>query len=186
MEFNPVSLSLIEDTMLSYLKSVLDMYGSGLSSIYEFDARKGLDTINRTPAICVATESVGFRQVDECTVKWSPKVMLYMVFKNVSNEAARRRGVYPILEGVTKLLQLQTLGLDIEPLVPGLSADEIIHAAFEQRGYIGFKIPFTTSFDVEKYEEPQEAIKLLMSGIKYFMQPDDGENDSQDIVTFWE
>jgi hypothetical protein len=173
MEFKPVSLSLIEQSMLDFLKSNTLRDGTG-QAVAEFDARKGIVNINKTPAICVATESVGYQLKDESTVEWSPTIMLYLVFKNVSSEDARRKGAYPILQGAVELLQLQDLGLDIDPLVPGPRGEEILNSALEQSGLIGFKVPFTTNFDVSKYQAETEAVKLIQSGITYYSKQADG------------
>ena len=182
MQFAPVSLSVIESAMLRHLKRAALADGTG-EVVAEFDARNGIEKINRTPAVCVATEAIGFSKVDESTIRWTPEIMLYVVFKNVSSAAGRRSGAYPILEGAVRLLALHRFGLDIEPLVPGVRAEELINSELEKRGLIGFKVPFTTEFDVSKYEAEQEAVKFLISGVRYYLQPDDGEHDAEDVIS---
>jgi hypothetical protein len=182
MSFEPVSLTSIEEKMLEHLQANALCDGNG-EPISEFDVRTSdaLDTINNPPAVCIATERVAFRRIDDGTIRWTPLIIVYLVFKNVSNSRDRRHGAYPILEGIVRLLSFQTLGLGIEPLMPG-DADEIDHRALTDRGLIGFKISFTTSFDVSKFVAEDTAVKFLTSGIKYYVQPDDGVEDAQDIV----
>jgi hypothetical protein len=184
MDFDPVSLTLIEEKMLDHLQANALRDGTG-ELISEFDVRTSdaLDTINNSPAVCIATESIAFRKIDEGTIRWTPLIIVYMVFKNVSNSRDRRHGAYPMLEGIIRLLSFQKLGLDIEPLIPG-EADEIDHQALTNRGLIGFKVPFTTSFDVSKFIAQESAVRFLVSGIKYYAQrPDDKVEDAQDIVS---
>lgn len=179
-----VSLSTIESAILELLQNAALADGTG-EPIVEFDARRGLENINRTPAVCCATEVVKYSQVDEETVNWQPEIAVYLVFKNVSNETARRKGAYPILEGAVKLLSLQTLGLSIEPLVP-LSASEIFNAALSQRGLIGFRVAFRTDFDVSKYMAEEDAVRFIVSGVKYYLQPDDDKHDAEDVISLGE
>lgn len=179
MEFKPVSISSIETAILSFVRQhVAEIEGEPLTM---FDARKNLDTINKFPAIAVATDLIDFKSKSSA-IGWTPRVVVYLVFKNVSNEAHRREGVYPLVEGVSMLLAWQTLGLEIDRLEP-LTATEIMNQSFTTRGLLGFQIAFKTNFDVDPIDMRAEAVRLLSIGIRYYMQHvDDGEHDASDIV----
>lgn len=185
MSFEPVSLTLIEEKMLEHLQANTLCDGDG-ELVSEFDVRTSdaLDTINNPPAVCIATERIGFRKIENGTIRWTPLIIVYLVFKNVSNSRDRRHGAYPMLEGIVRLLSFQDFGLDIEPLMPG-DADEIDHRALANRGLIGFKVSFTTSFDVSKFIAQEESVRFLVSAIKYYSQRpnDDGIEDAQDTVS---
>lgn len=181
MEFNPVSLSSIESKVLVFVQQhVAEINGEPLA---EFDVRKNLDTINKFPSMAVAVETIDFSKKTDCT-GWSPRLFVYLVFKNVARESQRREGIYPLVEGVIRLLTKQTLGLGIEPLEP-VSAPEIQNSRFTERGLIGWQIQFKTGFDVDPFDADAEetAIRLLSTSIRYYMQiVDDREHDASDIV----
>ncbi len=181
MALEVISLSLIENKMLEHIKSIGVSDGDG-EMLHEFDARSGIEKINRFPAISMATEKIGFRKVDESTLEWSPTVYLYIVFKNVSGQIARRKGAYPIVEGTVMLLSFQDLDLEIEPLEPAGDAEEITHPSLETRGLIGFKVPFKTAYDVSKYRAREEAVKLILSGVKFYTMPGDEIPDYENLI----
>jgi hypothetical protein len=180
---DPVSLTLIETKILEKLfkKSLRDGDGQLVS---EFDVRKGIAFVNKAPAVCVALEDMGFEELpggDGFT--WSPGFALYEVFRNVGTEGARRKGAYPMLEGAIRLLSGQTLGLEIERLLPE-SCAEIIHSSLEERSFIAFKTIFRTSFDVDVAPDEELGVKLLRIGAKFYGQdPKQTDPDMTGITT---
>lgn len=181
MEFKPVSLSLIENAVLAFVQQHVAEIGG--ETLTEFDARKNLDNIIKTPAIAVAFETIDFTKKSGCT-GWRPSLYVYLVFKNVASESQRRHGIYPLVEGVIQLLTKQRFGLEIEPLEP-VSAPEIQNSKFTERGLMGWQIQFKTGFDVDPFDADagNAAIALLSTSIRYYMQHvDDGQHDASDIV----
>jgi hypothetical protein len=176
---DPVSLSTIETAMLAVLS------GAGLkdgenSTILVFDIRRGFATINRLPAVSVALEDIRYEKLSDGSNKWLPGFALYEIFKNPVNEAVRRHGVYPMIEGAVQLLAGSKLGLDIVPLFPE-GTTEIVHGDLDAMSAIGFKTVFRTGFDVDRPDDDSEAVHLVTSAIDYYRENKDLETDTSDL-----
>ncbi len=170
-------LTEIEQAILTKLSD------NGLSSKI-FDARADRQNLS-PPVVFCAIEEASFSRVTMNKVfKQEVSIFLTIVFETLENEAARRSGIYPILEGVIGLLMLQKLGLAITPIVP-VGYKNVTDKEDAQNGQLWFQIEFKTSFNIEKTDDEADAVELLKIGLEYYLQDpeDDGVKDAEDEIT---
>jgi hypothetical protein len=105
-----------------------------------------------------------------------------IVFSHLGNEEQRRRGIYPLLEGIVQALLLQTLGLGIAPLRPKTFRN-VTSETLRAKGLLVYSLEFETSCHLRKLDE-EEADDLLRVGLNYYLQdPEDDEvADASDLI----
>ena len=168
-------LSDIEQNVIARLKE------KGLDLVKAYEIKKEGDAAYSTPAVRAVIADGKFKRVGQTGLQCDVTLYVIIIFKNVSDELSRRKGVYPILMGAVNLLFGQTLGLSIEELEP-LSFREITSALDDEKGLIVFQLPFTTNFGFTMLED--EAAKDLLSlGLSYYLKPGDETEDATDEVT---
>lgn len=150
--------------------------------VTHFSIRKDPDVLVAPAAFC-SVEAGVFRKAGNAGYRQEVNVYVTVEYGDATSEAARRSGVFPLLEGVVDILTLQTLGLSIDPLVPVMFVN-ITDAAAEQASVAVFQVQFTTSYTVKKVDD-EEVTDLLRVGLEYYLQDpgDDGEADASDEVT---
>jgi hypothetical protein len=163
----------IEDKIIQRLKD------KGLQ-VRDIDEQKGIEGIPQ-PAVYVATEEGKFERITQSTFRQTINIFLYIVFKHLKSEKDRRRGIYPILEGIIGILMLQDMGLRIEPLVPrgfrNITDDDTARA-----GMMAYQVEFETSYTIVRMEE-EVATDLLRVGLNYYLKPGDDVVDASDTIT---
>lgn len=108
----------------------------------------------------------------------------FIVFvKNVKSEKDRRMGVYPLVQGIVSDLMLQTLGLDIGPLVP-LRAREVTDDELRTAGIIVYQVDFLTDSTIT--QEAESGDDLTKMAIDYLLKPGDDVADASDIIAYEE
>ena len=70
------------------------------------------------PTASVAIFEGTFEKITQATWKQKVTVNVLLTFKHERGEEERRKGINPLVQGVTQLLMLQDLGLAMEPLKP--------------------------------------------------------------------
>lgn len=163
----------IEDAIVARLKD------KGLEA-GEIKIQKGVEGIVK-PAVYVSTEEGKFQRITDTTYKQVLGVHVYIVFKHLKNEAERRRGIYPLIQGAIGILALQKLGLKIDPLKP-ISLRNVTDDDLNELGLIAYQIVFETAFNIDKMSD-EEATDLLTTGLSYYLQPGDSVKDAEDTVT---
>lgn len=163
-----VTISDIEAGILSLLQERWTAAGIA-ERVEEFNVGMDFGDLLGVPAISLATENIGIERIADGNFKITPVISLYIAAKNPADPAARRAGIYPLVIGTIAILANQKLGLDIDPLVPG-DAAEIFHAALKEKGLIGFKLAFSTSFDVEMVGDGVDLVKLAAIAANYMRQ----------------
>lgn len=136
------------------------------------------------PAVFVSVESGSFKKVTARTWRCTARAFLVVLFKDLRDERARRRGVYPILMGVIQLLAGKRLGLSITPIAPERFRN-VTRENFTRLGLTAYEIELSTSFDVTVGEEDDgTAFDMLHLGVSYYLQDpaDDGEPDASDEI----
>ena len=167
-----ITMSQIEDAIVQRLK------GKGLQ-VRDIDIQKGIEGIAQ-PAVYVAIEDGRFEQVSNYTFKQILSIFLYIVFKHLRTEKERRRGIYPILEGIAGTLTLQDLGLAIEPLKP-IRFRDITDDDTANAGMIAYQMEFETSYNITRVDD-ETVTDLLRIGLNYYLKPGDDAVDAS-IVT---
>ncbi|KQC03149.1 MAG: hypothetical protein APR55_07125 [Methanolinea sp. SDB] len=167
--------------MIEIESAVVERLRAGGLPIRDAEIQKGTAGIV-TPRVLVSIEAGDFSKISQKSYRWDVTILVSAVFKNWKSEGDRRRGLYPILEGIVSLLMLQTLGLDIQPIRP-LRMQNITDDAMAEAGLFAYQISFSTSFTVNRADE-EEAADLLRIGLEYYLHDpaDDGISDAQDIV----
>ena len=162
---------------------ILDWLGSAGLDIRNTDIKKG-DSI-QYPAVFVYTETGKFSKSTMSKYRCELGVCVLIAFRDVKSEKRRRHGLYPILEGLIQGLMLNSLGLDIDGLVPK-SFRNITDNDMQKGDVLAYQIEFATAFTMKPPEEP--TVDLLRIGLEYYLQDqdDDGVMDARDIITLQE
>ena len=147
---------------------------------------KGEGPVARYPSFYCATMSAQTRRIGN-NLKVEPLVYLIMKFKSLGKEEDRRKGVYPIVEGVMSALFNQNLGLKIDALTPTRFQD-ITDDTDRQEGFIVLGMELKTGFVVNTLDDSDEQARndLITIGLKYYLEPDinsDGAADAEDDLT---
>lgn len=162
---------------------ILDWLGSAGMGIRNTDIKK--EGSIQYPAVFVFTETGKYSRTAMNKYRCELGVFVLVAFRDVKSEKMRRHGLYPILEGVIQGLMLNSLGLDIDPLVPK-SFRNITDADMQKGNVLAYQIEFATAYTAKPPEE--KTVDLLRIGLEYYLQDpaDDGVMDAQDIVTLQE
>lgn len=116
--------------------------------------------------------------------KFQPSVFVVVTFQNMRSVKDRRAGMYPVLEAVVSALVQQTLGLDIDALVPK-EVTNITLEEEEDEGKIVFAAEFQTGFFIDRIDDDAATAEdLLEIGFKYYLKPGDDVADAEDVVEF--
>lgn len=166
-------LSDIERAALDRLKN------KGLK-VNVFEVKKDTDIVRMTPAVRAVIADGKFSEVTQKTYRIDASLYVIIIFRHVSDEESRRKGIYPILLGVVNYLGGQKLGLDISRLMPG-PFREITNAEDTEKGLIVFQLQFRTWFHIDKLTDEQ-AGDLLKIGVSYYLKPGDDVADAQDEI----
>jgi hypothetical protein len=134
-------------------------------------------------AVYVSMEEGKFQRVTSNTFSCDVTGFVDIVFSNLQNEEQRRKGIFPILEGIIQCLLSQTLALKIDPIMP----KSFINTTTEEQkkaGLIVFTLQISTKYYITKLNE-DEITDLLKIGLNYYLQDpvDDNIADASDLVT---
>jgi hypothetical protein len=168
-----MTIAQIEDAIVQRLKD------KGLQ-VRDIDVQKGVEGIPQ-PAVYVATEQGKFERVSNSTLKQTLNIFLYIVFKHLRSEKERRRGIYPILEGIIGILTLQDMGLQISPLTPR-GFKNITDDDTQAAGLVAYQIEFETAYNITKVDD-EIVTDLLRVGLNYYLKPGDDVVDASDLTT---
>jgi len=138
----------------------VDLYDTG-DSAADRKARSAAAQKSRLPAAFVAIENGAFRKISEQLIEWRPRILVAVAFKNFASDRKRRQGAVAIVETIVGLIALQTLGLDIEPIVPERFYN-ITDADLADKGIGVYQIEFSTGFETER-PAPGQALDDLLS-----------------------
>jgi hypothetical protein len=135
------------------------------------------------PAIEVYAAGGPFTRVGQ-RYKFQPSVFVVVTFRNMRSVKDRRAGMYPVLEAVVSALSQQTLGLDIDALVPK-EVTNITLEEEEDEGKIVFAAEFQTGFFIDRIDDDAATAEdLLRIGFEYYLKPGDDIADAEDVVEF--
>lgn len=170
----------IEQGIIDRLKALWPDHG-GSTALNVFDIGNDFSDVVGNAAISIATESIGLSTLPDLGIKLTPQTSVYLCFKHVANAKGRRFGAYPMVLGVIGILTGQDLDLDIDYLMPAGAAQEIYHETLKSKGLVGWKIPFTTSFDIERLGDDETAVALISEGLFYHLREDAEENGHDEL-----
>jgi hypothetical protein len=107
--------------------------------------------------------------------------------KNPADPEKRRQAIYPFILGIAQVLFGQTLGLEINPLEPVGNITEIYHEVLKDRGLIGYKMVFETSYNIDMDSPDESGVRLLTIAADFMRQdPTDTTPDMQSENTLEE
>ncbi len=140
------------------------------------------------PSVYVFMQSGGFEKVSQASLRVNVTGIVSLVFSgimdysNLSEEATRRRGIYIILETVVQAVMLQTLSLDIKPLLPK-SFKDVTPDDYRERGILIYNLEIETSYHLAKVDD-EVLVDLLRVGLNYYLQDpsDDNVVDASDLL----
>jgi hypothetical protein len=131
------------------------------------DISKGAPVLPAGPAYMVQITRGQAEKAAAEAVKQNANISLWLAFKNLKNEKARRHGIYPVVEAVAQFLMFQALGLNIKPIsYTGFS--EVTAPEEREAGMLIFQLDFETAYTVNKLEE-EAAEDLLTVGLSYLL-----------------
>jgi hypothetical protein len=159
-------LSAIEDAVVAKIETDL------AAAAGQIEIKRGPEGIPQ-PAVHVSVEEGNFRKVTSETYAQETIVWVDIVFKHLQDEAQRRKGLYPILEGIVQCLLLQTLGLVIRPLIP-VSFMNTTPQEWKEAGFIVFSLKMRTEFNITKISEAA-TLDLLKVGLAYYLDASETE-----------
>jgi hypothetical protein len=163
--------------------AILSRLGTAGFTVFHLDEMPNLREKDiQTPVACLYTESGDFKTVSQRSMKCKVRIVLFLAWQHGVAADIRKRGLYPLLLGVTNSLTYQKMGLQITPIRPvrfARSSDKDM----ERGGNVAYELEFETSFNID-YVDDEQAVDLLKIGLEYYLQDpaDDGEHDAQDIV----
>jgi hypothetical protein len=166
-------LSAIEEGTVVRIKTKLT------EAVTRIDVQRGIEGTPQ-PAVYVSVEEGAFTRVTDDVVRQTVTIYADVVFSNLQSEAQRRKGVYPIMEGVLGCLFGQKLGLEITPLAPK-SFRNTTTPELKEKGLIAYTLELNTSYHIRRIDD-EAVLDLLTVGLTYFLQPDDEVADAEDTV----
>jgi phage gp37-like protein len=167
-------LSAIEEAIVARIQTKLT------EAVTRIDVQRGIEGTPQ-PAVYVSVEEGIFTRVTDDVIRQTVTIYVDVVFSNLQSEAQRRKGVYPIMEGVLGCLFGQKLGLEITPLAPK-SFRNTTTPELKEKGLIAYALELNTSYHIRRMDD-EVVTDLLTVGLLYYLQPDDGVADAEDLVT---
>jgi hypothetical protein len=167
-------LSDIEDGIVSRITTKLANAAGSLG------VQKGFKGIPQ-PAVYVSVEEGTFTRVTSTTYGVEVGCFVDIVFSHLQSESQRRRGIYPILEGIVQTLAGQKLDLAIDPLQPKAFRN-ITTQEIRDKGLIAYELEMRTKFNVTRADD-EAVTDLLKVGLNYYLTPGDETADASDTVT---
>jgi hypothetical protein len=170
-----------QNMLVAIETAILDLLGARDLQVRDIDIDKLKAGIIH-PAVFVSTEEGSFTKEGQKSFRCGVRIFLVVVFHNVKGEKERRQGLYPIVLGITGLLMLKTLGLDIAPIRP-VRFRNVTTEAFRKMNLCAYEIELATAFSL-KAEDQELADELLRIGLNYYLQDpaDDHRADAGDVV----
>ncbi len=166
-----MTIAEIEDAIISRLQA------QGIDLRMEIKEGAAGIPINR---IEVFTNAGRLDKISQNTFKQTVTVSLLLFFRNIRTEKDRRRGLYPILEGIIGILLLQTLELSISPVLPKAFRN-VTTEEDRTAGELVYLVELETSYTITKTSDEQ-VTDLLLMGLNYFLKPGDDVSDASDNV----
>ena len=168
-------ISIIEDAILARL-------AAGALQVRDIDIEK-LKAGVAHPAAYISTETGAFTKKGQEVYACELRIFVVLLFHHAKDERARRRGLYPILEGVARLLMGQKLGLDITPIKP-VRFRNVTSDAFRKQYLCAYELELAATVELRMEAGQEDATELLRIGLEYYLQDpaDDGRADATDVV----
>ena len=170
-------LDTIEQAIADRIKSKL------ADAVGKIDVQRGIAGIP-VQAIYVSMEEGIFKRITQNTFNADVTGYVDVVFSGLQSEDQRRKGIFPILEGIIQCLLQQKLGLKIDPIVPK-SFRNTTTEDYKQKGLIVFTLEITTKYSITKLSD-EETTDLLRVGLNYYLKPGDNVADASDQLTLRE
>jgi len=162
-------LSAIEEAAVARIQSTLAEAAGHL------EIKRGIEGIAQ-PAVYVSAEEGSFRKVTSDTYGQETIVWVDIVFADLQSEAQRRKGIYPILQGIVQCLLLQKLDLAIAPIVP-VGFWNMTTQEQKERGLIAYSLKLRTEYNIKKLDE-ETALDLLKVGLAYYLGEEEAAEDT--------
>jgi hypothetical protein len=159
----------LEQIEIASLARIRSLWPAGATPIVEFDISADPRNIV-TPGIYTAAECTGFQRQAHDSFKKLVTLNVFLIFSCLSGPKGRRTGAHPLVLAIEQLLMGQTLGLDIQPLVP-LRSPEITDAELRAALKIGFRVDLSTFYDITAMSD-DEISDLLTIAASYRLEPD--------------
>lgn len=166
-----VTMTQIEEAVIARFKA------KGLTGKMAIQA--GSNGIRVPVSYYVSINAGDAEKAGNTSFKLSMSVVVDLVFKNLSTEEAKRKGIAPMIDSVFAILTLHDLGLSIKPLIPkgfkNITSDDDY-----QNGEIIYRVTFSTWMDLVAVDD-EVTTGLLKVAMDYLLQPGN-TNKGSDIV----
>ena len=132
--------------LLAIENAILDRLNEKGYQAYHLDEMptlKGSDI--QTAVAAIYTESGEFEKYTDLSVSCEVKIVCFLAWQHEVAQNIRKRGLYPILMNVSSLLLFQTMGLDIDPIMPA-SFKRNSPREMEIGGVVAYDAVFKTKF----------------------------------------
>lgn len=165
-------LNEIEDGIVALLTAKLE-------TARKIGVQKGVEGLVQ-PAVYASAEGGKFEKIGQVKIKHYVTIYVDIIFKNLKDQESRREGINLILEGAVQALLFETLGLDIDGLVPKEWRNTTTEEMDEQ-GLISYSMELGTHFYVSK-QSTEEVDDLLGLAMGFFLEPGDETADAENDV----
>lgn len=168
------------DILTSIETAALERITGLVPGLQAADVQQSSKGLLRDMSIAVACLAGSFTPVAK-SVRMNITISVWLRFKNMKGESARRGGINPVIVTALGALLNQRLNLDITAIKPQRFADVTTEETY-QDGAIEYLLEFGTSCMLSTLTD-EDLGDLVTIAVDYYLQPDDGQIDAQDILT---
>lgn len=165
-------LNEIEDGIVTLLTAKLE-------SARKIGVQKGVEGLVQH-AVYASAEAGRFEKIGKVSLKQFVTIYVDIIFKNLKNQESRREGINLILEGSVQALMFETLGLDIDGLMPkewrNTTTDEL-----DELGLIAYSMELTSFYYIKKQSD-EELEDLLGLAMGFFLESGDADPAAENDV----
>ncbi len=148
--------------------------------IISLETARSQEVLPSKPAYTLAITKGSIENITDETLKQYVELNIWLAFKNLKNDQARRQGAYPIVEAMAQLLYNQKLGLDIKK-IKYTGFTDVTDEPERAESMAVYQLDFKTSYTVSQLEE-EDVEDLLSVGLSYLLNGSDIPA-VQDVVT---
>lgn len=154
------------------------------AAVSQVDVARGIPAIS-LPDVQVSIEEGDFSKVASDTFEQKATIYVDIVFRELSSDQLRRKGINLILESIIRSLMLQKLGLKLQQPIYPKNYRNVTTAEDHGEGKITYTLTFTASWNITKLDD-EAAEDLLTIGLGYYLNPAAETPTAADTVTLEE
>jgi len=154
------------------------------AAVSRVDVERGIPALS-LPDVQVSIEEGDFGKVASDTFEQKATIYVDIVFRELSSDQQRRKGINIILEGIVRSLMLQKLGLKLQQPIHPKNYRNVTTAEDHGEGKMTYTLTFTASWNITKLDD-EAAADLLTVGLGYYLNPVSDTLAVTDTVTLRE